>query len=69
MVPLVAYDRAVAGHHGALLAHVQRTGTRRSVHDLIIAASARATGRTVLTTDEHARFGDLSDVTVRTISG
>jgi len=35
-----AYDRVVANHHGALLAHVQRTpGTR--AHDLIIAVTAR----------------------------
>lgn len=68
VVPVHTYDRAVANHHGALLAHVQRTGSTRGVHDLIIAATARATERIVLTTDERARFGELPEVTVRTTS-
>ncbi len=46
---------AVANHHGALLAHVQRTGGTRGAHDLVIAATARTAQRTVLTIDEHAR--------------
>jgi len=41
VVPVHAYDRVVANHHGALLAHVQRTGGTRGAHDLIIAATAR----------------------------
>lgn len=69
VLPVHAYDRVVADHHGALLAHVQRTGSTRGAHDLIIAATARAAQRTVLTTDEHARFGALPEVTARTLSG
>ncbi|HEU0256624.1 MAG TPA: PIN domain-containing protein [Microbacteriaceae bacterium] len=65
VVPVCDYDRAVADHHAALLSHVRRLGTRRGAHDLIVAATARATGRTILTTDERARFGDLPDVTAR----
>ena len=67
-VPIADYDRAVAEHHAALLAHTHRTGNRRGVHDLIIAATARASSRTVATTDERARFGELPDVTVRLIT-
>lgn len=62
------YDRDVAEHHAALLAHVQRTGSKRGAHDLIIAATARAADRIVLTTDERARFGELPDVRARLAS-
>lgn len=65
VVPVHVYDRAVADHHASLLAHVQRSGSKRGVHDLIIAATARATGRVVVTTDERARFSDLPDVKAR----
>ena len=37
-------------------------------HDLIIAATARATDRMVLTADERASFGELPDVEVRLIT-
>ena len=62
VLPLCYYDRTVAEHHAALLAHVQRTGRKRGAHDLIIAATARATDRVVLTTDARARFGELPEV-------
>ena len=68
VVPVVDYNRAVAEHHAALLAHTHRTGHRRGVHDLIIAATARANGRTVATTDQRARFDELPDVTARLIT-
>lgn len=61
-VPIEPYDLAVAEAHGRLLAHVHRAGSRRGAHDLLIAATAVATGRTVLTTDQSARFGDLPGV-------
>ncbi len=69
VVPVHGYDRAVAAHHAALLAHVQRTGSKRGVHDLIIAAVARAASRTVVTTDDRARFGELPEVTARLVAG
>ncbi len=68
VLPVHEYDRDVAEHHAALLAHVQRTGGTRGAHDLIIAATARAADRTVLTTDERARFGELPDVSVRLVA-
>jgi tRNA(fMet)-specific endonuclease VapC len=61
-VPIEPYDLAVAEAHGRLLAHVHRAGSRRGAHDLLIAATAVATGRIVLTTDQGARFGDLPGV-------
>ena len=49
-------------HHGRLLAHVRRSGTARGAHDLIIAAHAAETGRTVVSRDIKARFGELPGV-------
>lgn len=69
VLPLCDYDRTVADHHAALLAHVQQSGSKRGTHDLIIAATARATSRVVLTTDARARFGELPEVTARVIVG
>ena len=62
-LPVEPYDLPVAEAHGRLLAYVHRAGTRRGAHDLVIAATAVATNRTILTTDRGARFGELSGVT------
>jgi tRNA(fMet)-specific endonuclease VapC len=67
VTPVVNYSMDVADEHAALLAHVQRNGSPRGAHDLIMAATARATGRIVLTTDPRARFGDLPDVHARVV--
>jgi len=61
-LPVEAYDTVTAEAHGRLLAHVHRIGAQRGAHDLIIAATALSTGRTLLTTDHGARFGDLPGV-------
>ena len=61
-LPIEPYDVAVAEAHGRLLAHVHREGSRRGAHELIIAATAVATKRTLLTTDRSARFQDLPGV-------
>jgi tRNA(fMet)-specific endonuclease VapC len=63
-IPVVDYDLTVAEVHAKLLADVRRRGRPRGAHDLIIAATARATGRVVLTADATA-FSDLPDVAVR----
>jgi tRNA(fMet)-specific endonuclease VapC len=55
------YDLSVAEAHAALLAHVRRTGTPRGAHDLIIAATARARERQVLSLDQGG-FAELPDV-------
>jgi len=56
------YTQATAAHHGRLLAHVRRAGSPRGAHDLIIAAHAAETGRTILSRDAKARFGELPGV-------
>lgn len=68
VVPVHVYDRAVAEHHAALLAYTSRQGRPRGPHDLIIAATGRATGRTILTSDLRARFDELPDVSSRIIT-
>jgi tRNA(fMet)-specific endonuclease VapC len=68
IVPTCDYTRTVAEHHADLLAHTSRRGRPRGAHDLIIAATARATSRTILTTDEHVRFDELRDVQARTVT-
>ncbi|WP_136709586.1 PIN domain-containing protein [Agromyces sp. H66] len=61
-LPVEPYDLATAEAHGRLLAHVSRDGRKRGAHDLVIAATAVATKRVILTTDRAARFGDLPGV-------
>ena len=68
VVPVEPYDLATAGHHATLLAHVRRSGEPRGAHDLMIAATARATGRIILSTDRAARFDDLPGVAAIVIS-
>lgn len=59
VVNVLDYTDITAIHHARLIAHVRRTGTPRGAHDLIIAAHAAETGRTVLTRDVKARFAGL----------
>jgi tRNA(fMet)-specific endonuclease VapC len=66
-VAIIDLDLAVARHHASLLAHVRRTGQPRGAHDLQIAATARATDRTVVTADATA-FHALPGVTHRFLS-
>ncbi|MDH4277587.1 MAG: PIN domain-containing protein [Acidimicrobiia bacterium] len=60
-IPTLVYDTNVAGHHAELLAAVRRSGRARGAHDLIIAATAKASERTVVTADKTA-FADLPGV-------
>jgi predicted nucleic acid-binding protein len=57
------YTVTTAAQHGRLLAHIRRSGHPRGAHDLIIAAHAAETGRTVVSRDVKARFNDLPGVT------
>lgn len=59
-VSIEVYDLNVAEAHAALLAHVRRTGTPRGAHDLIIAATARARERQLVSLDQG--FAELPDV-------
>lgn len=60
-LPVINYDSAVAHEHAELLVAVRRQGRPRGAHDLMIAATARATDRTVVTAD-WAAFSDLPGV-------
>jgi tRNA(fMet)-specific endonuclease VapC len=58
------YDLDVARAHARLLAHVRRAGRPRGAHDLVIAATAVARGRTLVTADA-AGFADLPGLVFR----
>lgn len=62
LVPVEDYTVDVARVHARLLAHVRKEGKPRGAHDLIIAATAAATARTLLTADGKAAFDDLPGV-------
>jgi tRNA(fMet)-specific endonuclease VapC len=61
-LPIIAYDRNVAVEHADLLVAVRGQGRPRGAHALLIAATARAGDRMVVTADENA-FADLPGVT------
>lgn len=63
-VPIEPYDADVARAHARLLAHVRGAGRARGAHDLIIAATALARMRTVVTVDVTG-FADLPGVAVK----
>ena len=62
-VPSIEYDARVAAQHARLLAVVRRAGRPRGAHDLMIAATALETNRSVLTADVDG-FADLPGVDV-----
>lgn len=63
-VPVIGYSLDVAEVHAGLLAEVREQGRPQGAHDLIIAATAKASDRTVVTADRRA-FADLTGVAVR----
>jgi tRNA(fMet)-specific endonuclease VapC len=63
-IPIVNYDDVVASSHAQLLIASRRQGRPRGAHDLIIAASARATEREIVSGDASA-FEDLPGVILR----
>ena len=64
-IPIIPYDREVAVEHAELLVAIRRAGRPRGAHDLLIAATARASKRVVITADESA-FDDLPGVNFET---
>jgi tRNA(fMet)-specific endonuclease VapC len=66
-MPVLDYNLNVAERHAELLAHTRRAGRPRGAHDLLIAATAAAAGRTILTTDAQADFDGLPGVSARLI--
>jgi tRNA(fMet)-specific endonuclease VapC len=65
-VPIEPYDLNTARAHSDLMVWTRAAGRVRGAHDLLIAATARVTERTVLTADATG-FIDLPGVTVRTM--
>lgn len=61
-VEVLDYTEVTAACHARLIAQTRRAGAPRGAHDLIIAAHATQTGRTVLAFDAKARFADLPGV-------
>lgn len=62
VVEVLDYTTSTAAEHARLLAHIRRTGRPRGAHDLILAAHAAETHRTIVSRDASARFGDLPGV-------
>lgn len=62
-LPVITYDTAVAREHAELLIAVREQGRPRGAHDLMIAATARATDRAVVTADQQS-FSGLPGVAV-----
>ena len=62
-IPLLEYDLGVAEAHAQLLIAVRKQGRPRGAHDLVIAATALASQRVVVTADLTA-FEDLPGVDV-----
>ena len=62
-IPVLPYGTDVAAAHAELLAETHRAGRPRGAHDLIIAATARATNRTVITADPTG-FDGLPGVSI-----
>ncbi len=63
-VPVIDYDLEVADAHALLLVFVRRQGRPMGAHDLMIAATALASQRTVLAADQTA-FSGLPGIALR----
>jgi tRNA(fMet)-specific endonuclease VapC len=61
-LPIEDYTLGVARIHARLAAEAMSKGKQRSVYDLMIAATAAATNRILLTTDGKAGFDQLAGV-------
>ena len=64
LFPVLPFDTSVARIYARIWASLARKGQIVGAHDLIIAATARATRRTVITADPGA-FADLPGVSWR----
>ncbi len=62
-IPVEDYDVEVARAHASLLAHTRRSGRPCGAHDLIIAATAVARDRAVVSADARA-FNELPGVSL-----
>ena len=62
------YDLTVARIHARLAVEAMSKGRPRSAYDTMIAATAAATDRVLLTTDPSAGFNELSDVRAEVVN-
>lgn len=67
-LPIEDYTLKVARMHALLHHHVGKIGLPRGPFDLIIAATAGATGRTLLTIDAKAGFDKLPGVKAEVVN-
>ena len=61
-LPIEAYNLGVARVHARLAVEAMSKGRPRSAYDMMIAATAAATNRILLTTDADAGFDQLTGV-------
>lgn len=66
-VPIVDYSLDVARIHARLAVQAVNIGRPRSAYDMIVAATAVADGRTLLTTDAAADFTGLIGLNVEVV--
>jgi len=66
-IPIVDYTLDVARVHARLAVETLKLGKPRSAHDLIVAATAAADNRVLLTTDSSADFSSLTGVSSETV--
>jgi len=64
VIPVIDYDATIAVSHAELLVTARRQGRPRGAHDLIIAATAIATQREVVSAD-YSAYRDLPGVRLR----
>ncbi len=64
IIPIVDYDATVAAVHAELLVAVRRQGRPRGAHDLMIAATANATQREVVSAEDSA-YQELPGIVLR----
>lgn len=62
VLPILDYTIDIARAHAYLLTHTREAGRPRGAVDLMIAATACATSRILMTTDAAAEFDDLPGV-------
>ncbi|GGL08177.1 PIN domain-containing protein [Planomonospora parontospora] len=68
LIPVEEYTTDVARVHARLMAHVRRQGKTRGAYDLMIAATAAATARLIVTMDSSAAFDDLPGVRAQVVA-
>ncbi|WP_449063630.1 PIN domain-containing protein [Planomonospora algeriensis] len=68
LIPVEEYTTDVARVHARLMAHVRRQGKTRGAYDLMIAATAAATARLIVTMDSSAAFDDLPGVRAQAVA-